>query len=146
LLTTSSKVPLALVLALFPGTYATIAAGNTVDRANPRTADEAIVKSDAFDKATKARILRAKAASANAFETLGFFAAAVVAANAAQVDVKYLNQLSIAYLVIRAGYNFAYIVLCANRRLAPVRSALWASSVAVMGTLWLLAARAAYKA
>jgi uncharacterized MAPEG superfamily protein len=46
-------------------------------------------------KQTKGRILRAKAAHANGNETIGLYAAAVVAANVAGVEAKTVNYLTL---------------------------------------------------
>lgn len=46
-------------------------------------------------KQTKGRILRARAAHANANETIGLYAAAVVAANAAGVQAETVNCLTL---------------------------------------------------
>lgn len=62
-----------------------------------------------IDAATKAKITRAAGAQANGFENLPLFAAAVVAGNAARLDVGTLNGLCVGYLVSRVAYNLIYI-------------------------------------
>ena len=70
-------------------------------------------------------ICRAEAATANGLESIGVFAAAVVAANGAGVPVAQLNALTVGYVVPRLAYGLVYVWLQQNRKMAPVRSALW---------------------
>ena len=70
-------------------------------------------------------ISRAHAATANGLESLGFYAAAVVAANTAGVAVADINALTLGYVGCRLGYNIVYVYLQQNRKLAPLRSVLW---------------------
>ena len=88
------------------------------------------------------RINRAKAASANGFETLGLYAAAVVAANSAKIDLVKLNKLTIGYIISRAAYNFVYVQLQENRRLASVRSIAWGVGIYSIISLFLSAGSA----
>ncbi|KAI5918198.1 hypothetical protein F4810DRAFT_715748 [Camillea tinctor] len=55
------------------------------------------------------RIKRAEAAMNNGLETLGFFAAAVVAANLAGVELWTMNWYCYAYLTSRIIYTWVYI-------------------------------------
>lgn len=54
---------------------------------------------------TDKKIIRAESAQLNGFENLGWFAAAVVAANVARVPNGQLNQLTAGYLLSRAIFN-----------------------------------------
>lgn len=83
--------------------------------------------------------MRAKSAMENGFETLGVYASGVAAANYAGVDVRMLNLLTMGYLASRVAYNFAYIVLCQNRKLAPLRSIFWTAGAAILMTIWIMA-------
>jgi uncharacterized MAPEG superfamily protein len=85
------------------------------------------------------RILRAKGASENGFESLGLFIGGVLAANQAGLDVGVINSLSIGYLVARCVYVFAYVKLGENRKLAGLRSLCWAVSVGLALTMWIKA-------
>lgn len=85
------------------------------------------------------RIVRAQAAMANGFETLGLYAAGVLAANFAGVDAQRLNLLTGAYLASRVGYIYAYVELCQNRKMAPVRSLFWTTGIACLLSLWVMA-------
>ena len=85
------------------------------------------------------RIVRAKNAAANGFETLGFFGAGVVAANVAGVSVNRVNALSAGYVVSRVLYNFVYVFLQDNARYAPVRSLVWLAGMGISSALWILA-------
>ncbi|KAI8623555.1 hypothetical protein F5Y19DRAFT_481588 [Xylariaceae sp. FL1651] len=98
------------------------------DPSNPRTFAARLEKSD-LDKETVARILRAESASANGFEGLPVFAAAVVAGNSAGVSAPTMNALSITYVLSRVVYNWVYVFLSKNRQFAGVRSLTWFAGV-----------------
>ena len=87
-------------------------------------------------------MLRAKAASENGFETLGLFAAAVVAANQAGLDNRYLNTMTIGYVLSRLAYNWVYIYLCENRKLSGIRSLIWGIGVGFIVILFFKAGNA----
>ena len=70
-------------------------------------------------------IRRAFAATNNGIESIGFYAAAVVAANSAGVPIADVNALTLGYLASRLGYNVIYIYLQKNRKMAPLRSVFW---------------------
>ncbi|EEU46029.1 uncharacterized protein NECHADRAFT_79118 [Fusarium vanettenii 77-13-4] len=82
----------------------------------------------------KQLILRAKAATENGFETIGYFAAGVAAANHAGVRAPALNALSFGYVACRAVYNVAYVWLQADRRLCWVRSVVWTVGIGLITT------------
>ena len=63
--------------------------------------------------------MRAEAASANGFEALPFYAAAVTAGNAAGVSATVMNVLSVVWLVSRLVYNYVYIWYQATEQLGP---------------------------
>jgi uncharacterized MAPEG superfamily protein len=88
------------------------------------------------------RICRARAATANGFETVGIYAAGVVAANLAGVPTKALNYISLSYLASRVAYNLIYVRLQDNSRFAPLRSAAWTFGAGLISTLWVLAGMA----
>lgn len=87
----------------------------------------------------KGRILRAKAASENGFETLGFYAAAVALANQAGLEPTVLNYLTYGYLLSRAGFIFTYVKLQDNRQLAVLRSVFWVIGISLTATLYIKA-------
>jgi uncharacterized MAPEG superfamily protein len=93
-------------------------------------------------KKTLRRISRAKAATANGFETLGLYAAAVVAGNVAGVATERMNQLTLGYLVSRVVYIYTYVRLQDNARLAPLRPLVWLAGVGIITTLYVLAGKA----
>ncbi|KAI8628652.1 hypothetical protein F5Y19DRAFT_476197 [Xylariaceae sp. FL1651] len=74
---------------------------------------------------TKSKILRAEAAAANGQETVGLFAAAVIAANYTGVPVETINTVCAVWLGTRVVYNTIYIFLQENRSFAPLRSLVW---------------------
>ncbi|KAK1599072.1 uncharacterized protein LY79DRAFT_536861 [Colletotrichum navitas] len=133
-------VPAAFVMAMLPNVYAAVLSGPRYDNSNPRKLQSTITADDKLDKITKARILRAKAASENIFETLGFYSAAVVAANVTGVDAHAVNILTLGYIGCRALYNIVYVRLQDNRNFAPLRSLAWMASMAITFTLYFKAA------
>ncbi|GJC80666.1 hypothetical protein ColLi_03504 [Colletotrichum liriopes] len=133
-------VPAALVMAMLPNVYALALSGTNYDLCNPRKLQNNISTDDKLDKIAKARILRAKAASDNAFETLGFYSAAVVAANVAGVDAHVVNVLSLGYIGCRALYNIIYVRLQDNRSFGPLRSLAWMASIGISFALYFKAA------
>ncbi|CAG7555429.1 unnamed protein product [Fusarium equiseti] len=132
-------VPAAFFIIAFPHAYTITAARGTYDNANPRSHKNIIEKSDNFTKSDKQFFLRAKAATENGFETLGLYAASIVAANFAGVSTPAVNLLSFSYVASRIAYNIAYLWLQADRRLAPVRSLVWTVSIGLIVTLWVKA-------
>ena len=90
------------------------------------------------------RILRAKAATSNGLETIGLYAAGVVAANAAKVPVSTLNKLSLFYLGSRLVYNVIYVFLQDNRKFAPVRSLVWMAGLGSIFSFFIKAGNALY--
>ncbi|OHE95469.1 hypothetical protein CORC01_09202 [Colletotrichum orchidophilum] len=133
-------IPAAFLMALLPNVYAVSGAGVHYDLCNPRKLQTSVVADDKLDKIVKARILRAKAASENAFETLGFYSAAVVAANFAGVDAETVNLLTLGYIGSRVLYNIIYVRLQDNRSFGPARSLAWMASIAITVTLYVKAA------
>jgi len=124
---------------MIPHTYAAVAAGRDYDLAYPRKTQSTLVADDKMDKIFKMRLLRAEAATANGLETLGFYAAAVVAANAAHVDVDVLNALTLGYLGSRVVYNVVYVWLQDSRAFAPVRSLAWITGVCLTVAMYVKA-------
>lgn len=53
--------------------------------------------------------MQAEGAQQNGFENIGLFAAAVVAANVAKLDVGYVNMLSWGYIATRVVYTAVYL-------------------------------------
>ncbi|TDZ87614.1 hypothetical protein C8034_v006702 [Colletotrichum sidae] len=134
------SIPAALVLAMAPHAFASGAAGKLYDPATPRKLQTAVASDDKLDKIIAERIHRAKAASENAFETLGFYAAAVVAATVAGVDARLVNLLSLGYIGSRILFNIVYVRLQDNRNWAPMRSLSWMVGIGITFTLYIKAA------
>ncbi|KAL2164368.1 hypothetical protein VTH06DRAFT_3584, partial [Thermothelomyces fergusii] len=88
------------------------------------------------------RISRARAATANGFETLGLYAAAVAAGNAAGLPAARMNALTLAYLASRAAYNYVYVVLQDNARMAGLRSLAWLVGIVIIMALFVLSGMA----
>ncbi|WYZ40097.1 hypothetical protein EsH8_IV_000438 [Colletotrichum jinshuiense] len=133
-------VPAALLMAMLPNLYAVTSSGTLYDLCYPRKLQNSVADDDKLDKIAKARILRAKAASDNAFETLGIYSAAVVAANVAGVNTRTLNVLTLGYVGCRVLYNVIYIRLQDNRNFSPLRSIVWFTSIGITVALYLKAA------
>jgi uncharacterized MAPEG superfamily protein len=72
-------------------------------------------------------------------ETMGLYAAAVVAANMAGVDAVTLNYLTLGYLASRVVYYTIYCILQDNRAYAPVRSLAWTVGIALTLTMYIKA-------
>ncbi|TQN73100.1 hypothetical protein CSHISOI_02391 [Colletotrichum shisoi] len=133
-------LPAALAMAMLPNIYAAALSGPHYDLCNPRRLQNSITADDKLEKMVKERILRAKAASENAFETLGFHSAGVVAANVAGVDARTVNVLTLGYVVCRALYNIIYVRLQDNRNFGPLRSLVWMVSIGISFSLYFKAA------
>jgi uncharacterized MAPEG superfamily protein len=55
------------------------------------------------------------------------------------VSTPTINALSFSYVASRVAYNVAYLWLQADRRLAPVRSLVWTTSIGLIVALWIKA-------
>ncbi|PKS10018.1 hypothetical protein jhhlp_004643 [Lomentospora prolificans] len=135
-------VPVGFLLAMLPHLYAISSGIKKYNPGNPRQFESTIASDSTIDKITKLRIIRAKSASANAFETLGLYAAAVVAGNIAQLDKDTLNWLSSLYVISRVLYIITYIWLQENRALSPLRTVFWGGSIWSIVSLFLKAGHA----
>lgn len=115
-------MPVAWALCIAPHVYAItlydrVSPVKKFDRINPRTLVPSLDMNQSLDSVTKQKIARAEAAQLNGYENVGFFAAAVVAANVTKVDLWWTNTMTITYLVSRVIYNIVYI----NGVKGPVR-------------------------
>ncbi|KAF4778764.1 hypothetical protein HER10_EVM0010143 [Colletotrichum scovillei] len=136
------SVPLAYILAFIPHVYANTIAGDKYDVTEPRRLLDAVSNDERLDKRLRQRIRRAKAAHDNANETLGLYAAGVVAANSAGVGKPTLDLLSMIYLSSRAVYTLIYVKLQDNRKWAPLRSLVWVVGMCSIFSLWIKAGNA----
>ncbi|KAF4414257.1 hypothetical protein CGCF415_v014378 [Colletotrichum fructicola] len=124
-------IPLALALALVPRFYSGLAGPGKklFDRQNPREFSETLKKAD-LDEKLRGRLLRAEACSANGFEALPLYAAAVTAANSAGISTPVMNFLSISWLSSRVLYTYVYVWHQERETLAqdqaPLRFKVWA--------------------
>ncbi|ORY68497.1 uncharacterized protein BCR38DRAFT_386097 [Pseudomassariella vexata] len=137
-------IPAAFILLFFPKVYSAILGRKYFNQADPRKYQPAVSKADDLDYKTKNRILRAEAAVANGLETISLYAAAVVAVNAADVDPKTANALSIVYLGTRVAYNIVYVILQDDPRWGMVRSVTWMGGIWIILAMFLLAGAAVY--
>ncbi|UNI13859.1 hypothetical protein JDV02_000557 [Purpureocillium takamizusanense] len=133
-------VPVALYVCLVPHYLAVVDAGaDTVyDNAAPRSFHDNVRRDTSIDKLRKARILRLEGASINGFETLGFFAAGVLAANHAGLETEALNALSVGYVLARVAFVAAYAGI-RNRRLSWARTLVWNLASLASVALWVKA-------
>merc|ERR1711988_1591221 len=123
------SVPAAFLCALGPHVYAITSAKSVYDNRDPRTLKDKVAQTQTLDAASKSRITNAKQASENGFETLGFFAASVVAANQVGVEPRTLNALTWGYV--------AYVHLCQDEKMSFLRSALWQGGVWTVVGIWI---------
>ncbi|OSS53327.1 hypothetical protein B5807_02651 [Epicoccum nigrum] len=137
-------IPPALILALLPRFYSGLSGpgAKLFDRNNPRGFND-VLKTAELDDELRGRLLRAEAASANGFEALPFYAAAVTAGNAAGVSATTMNVLSAVWLVSRLAYNYVYIWHQATEILAPgqtpLRFKVWSVGTMVCLSMYVMA-------
>jgi uncharacterized MAPEG superfamily protein len=89
------------------------------------------------------RLLRAEACTANGFEALPLFAAAVTAGNSAGISAFTMNVLSISWLVSRAVYTYVYIWYQGTEKLAlgqaPLRFKVWTVGAIICMSMFVIA-------
>ncbi|KAF3041920.1 hypothetical protein E8E12_007391 [Didymella heteroderae] len=95
-------IPPALIFALIPRFYSGLSGPGTklFDRNSPRSFPDTLKSAD-LDEELRGRLLRAEACSANGFEALPFFSAAVTAGNSAGLSALTMNTLSVGWLASR---------------------------------------------
>jgi uncharacterized MAPEG superfamily protein len=135
-------LPISWILCLAPRLYAaysyTTLSSKPIDLLLPRALAARATAEPSLTTAERDRIVRAEAAQANGLENVGFFAAAVVAANVAGVSKLVLNSLSLAYLVSRALYNWLYVV-GDKKSLALARTVVFFAGQGILFSLCILA-------
>jgi uncharacterized MAPEG superfamily protein len=135
-------LPISWILCLAPRLYAaysyTTLSSKPIDLLLPRALAARATAEPSLTIAERDRIVRAEAAQANGLENVGFFAAAVVAANVAGVSKLVLNSLSLAYLVSRALYNWLYVV-GDKKSLALARTVVFFAGQGILFSLCILA-------
>lgn len=65
-----------------------------------------------------------------------------MAANAARVPAGRLNKLTLAYVLSRVVYNYVYVALQDNARMASVRPFVWMAGIGIIMTLFVSAGKA----
>ncbi|KAI0161188.1 hypothetical protein GGR52DRAFT_164647 [Hypoxylon sp. FL1284] len=135
-------IPAALILALSPRVYwsRTSPGRKFFDPSNPRTFTARLDSAD-IDKKLRLQLQRSEAAVANAFETLGLYAAAVTAGNAAGLPAGTMNTLSLGYLASRVLYTWIYIWGQESRKMVPLRTVVWLVGMSFTMTLFIAASR-----
>ncbi|KAL1880505.1 hypothetical protein VTK73DRAFT_5892 [Phialemonium thermophilum] len=132
-------VPAVMVVTYLPHFYASVRAGRNYSLAYPRSTPERLAKAADLDKQTIRRIQRAEAATANGLETLGLYAAGVVAGNVSGMGIRKLNVLTLGYLAVRIIYNYLYVIAQDNSRRAPLRSLSWLVGLGIISSLFVWA-------
>jgi uncharacterized MAPEG superfamily protein len=135
-------IPVAWTVALLPHSY-TIwlyqkSTSKPYDNRQPRNLVQTINSQPNLDADTKGRIARAQMAQQNGFENIGLFAAAVVAGNMAQLDVRLMNLLSVGYVVSRAVYNLIYINNT-SAALATTRTGVFLAGIGIIFSMFIMA-------
>jgi uncharacterized MAPEG superfamily protein len=65
-----------------------------------------------------------------------------VAGNAARLPAELMTRLTLAYLGSRAVYNYVYVVMQDNAKVAPVRSFVWVSGIGIIMSMFVMAGQA----
>lgn len=121
------------VMAFVPHLYSVAliyrATNGRQNNVNPRGVSSLETYQKSCDKATYARYERARAAHANALENLPLFAAAVICANIAGLDVAMVNMVCGVFLGLRTVYLSLYIAI-ERQALSYARSMVWMASAA----------------
>ncbi|KAJ9609139.1 hypothetical protein H2200_006910 [Cladophialophora chaetospira] len=108
------------------------------NKTSPRTFMSLVESNPRLSQDKKDELFRAEAAHSNGMENLGWFAASVVAANSAGVDVSWCNALSLWYLANRVVYNVFYVRGVGGM----VRGAPFYGSIAAIVSLYIKAGNA----
>ncbi|PWZ02615.1 hypothetical protein BCV70DRAFT_234434 [Testicularia cyperi] len=131
------SIPAMWLVSFLPHPYAVALSKGRFKNSSPRQ-----MMADLLAKKDKTKldqkIIRAESAQMNGFENLGFFAAAVVAANYAKVPSHELNTLTGGYIASRILFNFLYIFV-ESEAVAGLRSASFVGGVAMVFTLFIKA-------
>ncbi|OIW33533.1 hypothetical protein CONLIGDRAFT_711423 [Coniochaeta ligniaria NRRL 30616] len=135
-------VPAAFVLLFAPHMYAVQLAGKNHDLTIRGKMVDNVVQDEGVPKKVRQRIIRAEAATANGLETIGLYAAAVVAAKVAGVETGAINSLAVAYLASRAVYNYLYVIAQDDAGRASYRSVAWCVGIGIVFTLFIKAGNA----
>ena len=65
-----------------------------------------------------------------------------MAGNAARVPTERMNKLALTYVASRALYNYVYVILQDNSRLAVLRPLVWGVGITVIMMLFVAAGKA----
>lgn len=121
-------IPAYYGLSILPHAYALHVAsgGNPLkwDNRCPRAADLKVKLQSKLSASDYALYERGEAASANSYENMPIFFAAVVIGHVAGLDKSYLNNFAFKYLLIRAAYLLSYLGI-SNQKLTPLRTGLY---------------------
>ncbi|MCJ1234678.1 hypothetical protein MMC14_002641 [Varicellaria rhodocarpa] len=136
------SIPLAWLLALLPHIYAKRLFQSSTSTPYPNIAPRLLPTHlstlQNLPQHTKDRILRAEAAQANGLETLGVYAAGVVAMYVVGVEAGMMNALCGGYLVARGAYNAVYVWADKEERVGW-RTAVWCVGVGFNVGMWVVA-------
>ncbi|KAF2183601.1 hypothetical protein K469DRAFT_710409 [Zopfia rhizophila CBS 207.26] len=117
------------LLAMAPHAYAVSLGArafenNQWDNRNPRSSTLKSTLQQRLSADIYARYERAEACSANGFENLPLFAAAIVLGNIARLGDDFMNMFALSVLVVRSVYSVVY-VRGVNQGWAWARSLFW---------------------
>ncbi|WVR06825.1 hypothetical protein IAU60_003861 [Kwoniella sp. DSM 27419] len=136
------SVPVGWAVAMSPLWWAigrvSAEAPGTYDNSNPKESWEKLDQAK-LSPQLKRRVRRAVDANNNGHTNLPLFAAGLAAANAAHVDSFSLHASSAVFLLSRAAYNFAY-VLIEDEKLSFIRTIFYWTGVGSCFALFIQAA------
>jgi len=115
--------------------WATVRAGY-LNNSNPRQALDKMEKLGKWDKELLGRLKRRQAAHENAFESLGIYAAAVVAGNTAGLSTQWMNGFTLTFFLLRCLYLWLYINITRDPLSLTRTVAWWLASICIVTTLW----------
>lgn len=126
------SIPAFSILALLPHSYAiNVASGGNAlkwDNRNPRSPSLKDNLKARLDADTYAKYERAEAASANAYENIPLYAAAVIVGNIAGLPKERMSRFAAIFLTLRAAHSLVYINT-KSQKWTVLRSLLWFSTV-----------------
>lgn len=105
-------IPVFHIMSILPHTYAVSVQGKHWDNRNPRSNDYKETLKEKLGPETFAHYERAESASANAFENIPLYAAAVIVGNMAglkQEGIDGMNGFAGMFLATRALHTFLYL-------------------------------------
>jgi len=139
------SIPGFWVLALAPHAYAIhVASGGKPanwDNRGPRTTAFRVALEKKLPPAILSKYQRCESASANAFENLPIFVAAIILGRMANLPADEMNRFAVKWLLGRAAHTIAYITI-SNKNLTPLRTMAYFYTVSLAMGLFVKVAKA----